>query len=187
MGVEGGGELQRGPGPCSLNSSSPPGSPREMSQDPRVPWSTVWEALGGVLRGLWETGRRERCGGGGLGCGTGVPGRRGSGAHRRLGAEEGGVSESPFLRDQLCFLCRFGGSPRSGGLSPRSGQSCSVWVCVFQSQGSSLVSLCQPFSGQPPRTPDSHWAQPFLYATPQKARSLICPLGGPSPALLVSA
>lgn len=51
-----------------------------------------------------------------------------------------------FLRDQLCFLCTLG-SPSPGGPLPE-GQSKpkSLGLCVFQSLGSSLVSLYQALS-----------------------------------------
>ncbi|XP_010836432.1 PREDICTED: uncharacterized protein LOC104987282, partial [Bison bison bison] len=138
------------------------GSPWRMSRNPRVPWNSVWEARG-VLRGLcketcWASEGEE--GEEGLGAwhwgprGTVGPGRLWDWSLKTEGQEDWSVCETLPRRPALLAL---------------------------QSQGGSLVSLCRAFCRRPPWTQDGHQAQPFLYATPQKALSPLCPLGGTAP------
>lgn len=52
-----GGELQGGSETLLTELLRPPGSPWGTSQNPRVSWNTVWEAQGGMLRGLCKQTR----------------------------------------------------------------------------------------------------------------------------------
>lgn len=105
-----------------------------------------------------------------------------SGAPRGRGRRTG--SARTFLGDQLSFPCTLGPPQALGGPFPE-GQSKpkSLGLCVFQSLGSSLVSLYQAFRRQRLWMSDGPWARPFLYANPRKLFTRFAHLGDLSPLL----
>ena len=90
----------------------PPGSPWGMSQNPRVPWNTVWKAQGGMLRGLckqtrWASQGEEGEEGSGVRPGvpgTGRPGRLWDWFLKTEGQEDWSVCESLPGRPALLAL-----------------------------------------------------------------------------------
>lgn len=101
---------------------------------------------------------------------------------------EGGAGgqglQEPSSETSSAFSALWGPLKPWGGPFPE-GQSKpkSLGLCVFQSLGSSLVSLYQAFRRQPLWMSDGPWARPFLYANPRKLFTRFAHLGDLSPLL----